>query len=92
MNSILQKEKRCFMCGSYQALESHHIYGGANRKISEANGFKVWLCHWCHNEPPRGVHHNRENMLKLRKLCQTKYESMGHSREEFMALIGKNYL
>ena len=92
MKSILQKEKRCFMCGSYQWLEVHHIYpGNPNRKISEANGFKVYLCHWCHNEPPRGVHYNRRNMVWLQRLCQEKYEET-HTREEFMSLIGKSYL
>ena len=92
MKSILQREKRCFLCGSYQWLEEHHVYGGANRKVSEANGFKVLLCHWCHNEPPRGVHHNRERRQWLQAQCQLQYESMGHSRDEFLHLIGKNYL
>lgn len=81
------------MCGSYEWLEEHHIYfGNPNRKISEANGFKCWLCHYCHNEPPRGVHHNKANRLKLQAECQAKYESLGHSREEFVSLIGRNYL
>ena len=92
MKSILQDEKRCFICGSYNWIEEHHIYGGPNRKVSEKNGFKVYLCHYCHNEPPKGVHHNKERRLWLRAKCQEKYESMGHTREEFMRLIGRNYL
>lgn len=93
MKSILQKEKRCYLCGSYEWLEEHHIFfGNPNRRISEANGFKVFLCHWHHNEPPNGVHHNRRADLKLKQECQAKYESMGHSREEFIRLIGRNYL
>lgn len=93
MKSILQREKRCYRCGSYQWLEEHHIYeGNPNRKISEKNGFKVFLCHWCHNEPPNGVHFNREFALELKAECQAKYESMGHTREEFICLIGRNYL
>ena len=91
MKSILQKEKRCYLCGSYNWIEDHHIYGGANRKTSEANGFKVYLCHWCHNEPPRGVHFDRSNADKLRAECQAKFEET-HTRDEFMRLIGKNYL
>lgn len=93
MKSILQRDKRCYICGSYEWLEEHHIYAGnPNRRISEENGFKVYLCHWCHNEPPRGVHHNKAKMMLLKRQCQAKYESMGHTREEFMRLIGKNYL
>lgn len=80
------------MCGSYDWIETHHVYGGnPNRRISDENGFAVRLCHWCHNEPPMGVHHNRETDLWLKKLCQTKYEQT-HSREDFIRLIGKNFL
>lgn len=92
MKSILQEEKRCYLCGSYQWLECHHIYGGANRRVSEKHGFKVYLCHYCHNEPPNGVHYNREKSQELKTECQAKYESMGHTREEFVCLIGRNYL
>lgn len=91
MRSILQNERCCFLCGSTAWLEEHHVYGGARRKISEKHGFKVHLCHYCHNEPPMGVHHNKERRLFLQAKCQEKYEET-HSREEFMALIGKNYL
>lgn len=89
--SILQNERECYECQSTQWLEEHHIFGGSNRKKSEANGFKVYLCHQHHNEPPDGVHHNREKRLKLQRACQERYEQT-HSREEFMRLIGRNYL
>lgn len=82
----------CYLCGSAWNIEEHHIFGGnPNRRISEENGFKVNLCHNCHNEPPVGAHHNRSTDLYLKKLCQREYEKT-HTREEFMALIGKNYL
>lgn len=38
-----------------------------------------------------GVHFNRELDLKLKRECQEKFEET-HSREEFMKIIGKNYL
>jgi hypothetical protein len=79
------------MCGGQQWLECHHIFNASNRKHSEKYGLKVTLCHWCHNEPPRGVHHNRENMLLLKRLAQEKFEET-HSREEFMKIFGRNYL
>ena len=31
--SILQGEKRCFLSGRTDALEKHHIFGGANRDV-----------------------------------------------------------
>lgn len=88
--SILQHEKRCYRCGSRVWLEEHHILGGALRKLSEREGFKVWLCHYCHNEPPNGVHHNAEANRRLKADCQAKYEET-HSRDEWMLLVGKNY-
>lgn len=91
MDSILQSERRCYFCGSMLWLEEHHIYGGRNRKISEKNGFKVILCHRDHNEPPKGVHFNKQRSDQLKADCQRKYEET-HTREEFIALIGRNYI
>lgn len=92
MNSILQERKECYVCGRVDCLEEHHIYpGNPNRKISERHGFKVWLCHWDHNEPPDGAHFNRALDLRLKRDCQAKYEE-SHTREAFRALIGKSYL
>lgn len=91
-DSILQSSRECWFCGRVDGLERHHIYGGnPNRRISETNGFVVWLCHDHHNEPPYGVHFNREMSLALKRECQTAFEKT-HSREEFMRLIGRNYL
>lgn len=92
MKSILQDEKECFISKSTTGLHLHHIYGGPNRRISDQNGFTVWLRADWHNMSDYGVHFNPKLDLYLKKLCQKKYESMGHSREEFMSLIGRNYL
>lgn len=92
MKSILQNEKKCFLCDTTYDLHDHHIYfGSANRKISEANGFKVWLCAYHHNMSNDSVHHNRKLDLLVKKVCQRKYEK-AHSREEFIKLIGRSYL
>lgn len=91
MNSLLQEEKECFICGKTTGLHKHHIYGGANRKKSEENGFWVWLAPEWHNMSGNGVHFDRMLDLMLKRLCQKEYEK-GHTREEFMKLIGKSYL
>ena len=36
--SILQDEKECFLSGTLEGLERHHIYGGANRRNSAKYG------------------------------------------------------
>lgn len=91
--SIIQSEKRCYMCGSYRWLECHHVYGAACKNKSEHYGLKVWLCHYCHNEPPNGVHHNRANRLALQaKVQKIAMEHYGWTVDDFRELFGKNYI
>lgn len=89
--SIIQKEKECYLCGTTYNLHKHHVFGGANRPISEKNGFTIYLCAGHHNMSDEGIHFNREFDLEVKRTCQIKFEKT-HSREEFMKLIGKNYL
>jgi NAD-dependent dihydropyrimidine dehydrogenase PreA subunit len=93
--SILQTDKdSCFLCGSNQWLEEHHIFGGnGKRQLSEKYGLKVYLCNYCHNEPPRGVHHNSETRKLLQQIAQQR--AMLHYRwtvDDFRMIFGKNYL
>lgn len=91
--SILQTEKVCFITGQTVGLHKHHIYGGSRRKISEREGFWVYLIGQLHILSDDGVHgkNGHELDLMLKRQCQRTYEQT-HSREAFMALIGKNYL
>ena len=91
MRSILQDEKKCYISGAKGILHKHHIYGGPNRRISEAHGFWIWLSPEWHNLSNHGVHYDRNLDWKIKQDCQRKYEET-HTREEFMALIGRNYL
>lgn len=93
MKSILQNKKKCFICSKTIGLHDHHIYfGTARRKISERNGFKVWLC-FDHHEGTFGVHgkNGHELDLYLKKVCQKKFEEI-NSREDFIRIIGESYL
>jgi len=93
--SILQgKDRECYMTGNDDYLEKHHIfYGIKNRKISDAYGFFVYLIPELHRGT-NGVHgiNGHELDTKLKQDCQRQFEADGHTRHEFMALIGKNYL
>lgn len=79
----------CFICGR-RATEKHHIFGGPNRRLSEKYGLTVPLCHWCHNEPPNGVHFNREADLELKKLGQARFQST-YRDLDFLAIFGRRY-
>lgn len=91
MRSILQDTKECFITGATDGLHRHHIFGGRNRKASEENGFWVYLRADFHNMSDYGVHFNKQLDLMLKKTCQAKFEET-HTREEFMRIIGRNYL
>ena len=74
-------------------MEEHHIFGGARRKKSEKYGLVVDLCHPCHNEPPRGAHHNKDTALYLHQWGQRKAMlEQGWSTHDFIREFGKNYL
>ena len=93
MKSIIQAEKDgCYLCGG-RCCEEHHVFGSCSRKTSEKYGLKVYLCKWCHNEPPYGVHHNIENNNKLKaKAQEIAMQHYGWSVEDFIKIFGKNYL
>ena len=94
MDSILQKRTdRCLICHSQQWLEWHHVFGSALRDKSERLGLKVRLCHYCHNEPPRGVHQNRYIRRKLQAFAQKKaMDHYGWSEEDFRNEFYKSYI
>ncbi len=83
----------CEICGSTLWIERHHVFNGPYRKKSEKFGAVADLCHFCHNEPPDGVHHNAENMQALK----AKYQMMimdkyGMTVTDFIKEFGKNYI
>lgn len=91
--SILQKNKVCYICGTTQNLHRHHIFfGTANRSISEADGCVVYLCQR-HHTGASGVHGNRKIDLTLKARCEEawliKYDK---TIEDFIARYGRNYI
>lgn len=87
-NSILDTIKgECYLCYRTCQTHKHHIYGGANRSISEEYGFFVYLCPECH----RMVHAEGEYArMFLKKPCEIEYEKT-HEPEDFFKLIGRYY-
>lgn len=96
MDTIIKGDKkdRCFLCGRSDWIEAHHIFNGtANRKKSEKYGLTVHLCHWCHNEPPNGVHYNQETDTRLKQIGQkAAMDEYGWTIDDFREIFGKNYL
>ena len=94
----------CYLCKRWCNTEEHHIFEGtANRKISEQEGLKVYLCPGCH----RFIHAEpkSEVAIELKKDAQRVFESKfreehkeyGNSvlmmaRLEFRTLFGRSWL
>lgn len=95
MNSILQNKIECFKCHNAERLELHHIFfGNANRKLSEKDGLKVYLCIE-HHRGTHGVHGKNGNSLNLylKKIAQKRWqEYYNKTKEDFIARYGKSYL
>lgn len=86
--SLLQDEKKCFVTGSQQRLDCHHVYAGSCRKLSDKWGCWVWLRHDIHMEV-----HNGNTALDhmLKRVCQEAFEQK-YSHEQFMSIFGRNWL
>lgn len=99
--SIIQKDRgHCFLCGrnaraDFLGLEEHHIFEGyGKRELSEQYGLKVYICgDRCHKNGKYSVHKNakvaRELKAKAQEIAMQHY---GWSVEDFISIIGKNYL
>lgn len=95
--SIVQSDcSVCFLCGRNGAvdrLEKHHIFGAANRRLSEEDGLFIYLCgHRCHRNGKSAVHMDKVTMEAFHKIGQRAYETHIGSREDFIKRYGKNYL
>lgn len=75
---------KCYYCGKTgEKMDLHEVWGGSNRQRSMKHGLIVPLCRTCHN--------NENIIMFLRTKLQKEYEKT-HTREQFICLIGKNYL
>jgi hypothetical protein len=88
--SILNNLDFCYFCGKPREA-IHEVFYGIDRQASIRNGFCVGLCNYNHNMSDNSVHFNKKMDLKLKRLYQEEYEK-NHTREEFIKIIGKNYL
>lgn len=91
--SILNNLDKCYFCGKPKEHIHEVFYGTANRKVSIQNGFCVGLCNAHHNMSNDSVHAkpNQGKDLELKQVYQKEFEKT-HSRDDFIKLIGRNYL
>ena len=91
--SIMSNEPVCFVCDTTEGLHRHHIFHGtANRKLSEQYGCWCYLCGRHHNLSIEGVHFNAAVDLRLKQMCQERWEVRFGDRSAFIKTFGKSYL
>lgn len=90
--SILKTEKgTCILCGRKGQTEEHHLFGGPNRRLSEEDGLKVYLCPRCHHDRIHGL--DRQAIEFLKQEGQRAYmETYSKGTRDFVVRYGKNYL
>lgn len=85
--SILTTDfEHCFICGKPKQ-DIHEIYGGGNRQVSMKYGFCVPLCRECH----RYLTDHPLSQTTLKQICQLEFLK-NHEKDEFLEIIGRNFL
>lgn len=92
MKSIMQTDDKCYLCHQAFGCDTHHVFGGANRKFSEEDGLTVRLCRHCHDLVHFSADESYQRQKDLHMKGQSAYEEAGHTRREFMERYGRNYL
>ena len=88
------EDKVCFMCGSRNRVEEHHIFGAANRNKSEEDGLTVFLCADCHREGRDSAHQSGKTLQLLHGLGELIWlrDNPQKNIKDFMKRYGRNYL
>lgn len=88
--SIMQTERKCYLCGYDGRLETHHCMNGRpGRKLSDEYGLTVWLCPDCH----RNIHADYKARERLKQEAQlTLMKANNWSVDDFRAVFYKSYL
>lgn len=90
--SIMQKDD-LWSTEHFIGFHKHHIFGGANRKLSEQDGLFIYLTPELHNMSNEGIHFNKSFMEYAHKIGQESWMRYYHkTKEEFIERYGKNYL
>lgn len=88
---LIGSSEYCLVCGATKDLHRHHIFYGCNRAASEKYNLTCYLCARHHNMSDEGVHFKSDLDMAIKQCAQAVFEKE-HSHEEFMAIIGRNYL
>ena len=78
---------KCYICGSYQGIQVHHMLHGSMRAKADKYGLTCPLCYMCHTL----LHDHGYKDKELQQEAQRIFEK-DHTREEFIKEFGKSFL
>lgn len=88
-----EEKRRCFYPNcycSYDKLQTHHVFGAANRKWSQKYKLTIPLCAFHHNMSDEGIHFNKPFRDAVQKMAQEKFEET-YPELDFVSIFGRNY-
>lgn len=87
-------DRVCFICGSRQNVELHHIFGASNRGKSDEDGLTVYLCSKCHREGRYSAHGSGEVAQMLHVIGELMWLRAHPAANiaDFRRRYGRNYL
>ena len=92
MNSIMPKDS-LWQTEKRTGLVKHHVFGGANRKISEEDGLFIYLTPEMHNMSDYSIHFNQPFMDYAQAKGQVAWmEYYGRTKEQFIERYGRSYI
>ena len=91
--SILQQDKKCYVCNSSN-VNIHEVYFGTRNRIkSIEDGCCVYLCPRHHNMSNEGIHFNKQLDLEVKRKMEIKWlEVYNKTIDDFISRYGRNYL
>lgn len=93
MKSIISNDRACWVCGSVRDLHKHHVFGGANRNLSETYGCWLYLCAHHHNMSNQGIHFDPQLDALVKKTTQRRWMTFyGKNKDDFIRVFGRSYI
>lgn len=91
--SIIQSEKKCYVCGTLNSIHTHEVFYGKNRNNSINDGCCAYLCVKHHNGSNEGVHFNHKLDLELKQKTQLAWmKYYNKTQKDFIDKYKRNYL
>lgn len=82
----------CYVTGATERVEAHHIFGGADKALSEKYGFMLPLRSDWHRGEKYSIHMDRGFSVRMKVKCQEHYVNvLGKSRQEWQGEFRKWY-